>query len=196
MAKSYPIFGQFNFKAQPGVGQMGRASKAVASFTMFTRRASAGARQMGRGFRQLSMAGAVVGAGFGWMIKKAAGFSQQMSKVRSVMRGASERDFKKLSKAAMHMGATTSFTAIQAGKGLEEMARQSFTAAQAMAAISPTLRLAEADSMGLKKTVVIMTSAIKSFGLESSDAAKLADRFVPGIFPLMIQKTPHRLRRQ
>jgi len=175
VAKSYPIFGQFNFKAQPGVAQMGRASKAVASFTMFTRRASAGARQMGRGMRQLSMAGAVVGAGFGWMIKKAAGFNKQMSAVRSVMRNASEKDFKNLRKAAMRMGATTSFTAIQAGQGLEQLARKGFNAAQAMAALSPVLRLAEADQMNLKQSSDIVSSAIRQFSLRARDATTVAD---------------------
>lgn len=142
---------------------------------MFTRRASAGARQMGRGFRQLSMAGAVVGAGFGWMIKKAAGFGKQMSAVRSVMRGASEKDFKRLTKAAMHMGATTSFTAIQAGQGIEELARKGFSASQALQAISPTLRLAEADSMNLKSATDIVSTALRQFSLRSKDAATVAD---------------------
>jgi TP901 family phage tail tape measure protein len=109
------------------------------------------------------------------MVKRAMGFNKQMSAVRSVLKGVTQKEFKQMTRHAMKMGATTSFTAIQAGQGMEELARKGFSAAQAMAALPHTLRLAEADSMDLKTSAEIVSSSLRQFGLDASKTARVAD---------------------
>lgn len=64
---------------------------------------------------------ALGGAIYAGPVKKAAEFEAQMSTVKAIS-NASADDMKRLSEEAKHMGATTKFTAVEAGKALEYMA--------------------------------------------------------------------------
>lgn len=130
---------------------------------------------MGRGFRQLTMAGTVAAVGLGALVKKAMGFNKQMSAVKSVLKDVGAKAFKSLTRHAMKMGATTSFTAIQAGQGMEELARKGFSANQVMSALPHTLRLAEADSMDLKTSAEIVSSTLRQFGLDTDKTQRVVD---------------------
>ena len=61
---------------------------------------------------------ALGGAIYAGPVKKAAEFEAQMSTVKAIS-NASADDMKRLSEEAKHMGATTQFTAVEAGKALE-----------------------------------------------------------------------------
>ena len=117
----------------------------------------------------------------GLIFRKAAtvigGFELQMAKVRGVS-GATDEQFKKLSETARLLGATTIFSARQAGEGLEELSKAGFTAEQSIDAIAATLRLAQAGSLGLGRASEITAAAINSFNLEASQAAQVADVLV------------------
>ncbi|MDT2287341.1 phage tail tape measure protein [Paenibacillus larvae] len=68
--------------------------------------------KMGKG---ATVAGAAMVGGFVAVVKQAADFEQQMSKVKAIS-GATGDDFQRLNETARHLGAVTKFTATQAGK--------------------------------------------------------------------------------
>src|SRR5690625_1241721 len=66
-------------------------------------------------------AGIAPAGGLGFAVKKAANFESAMSSVAAIS-GATGKDFELLSAKAREMGASTSFSATDAAKGLEYMA--------------------------------------------------------------------------
>jgi len=76
---------------------------------------------MGKVGKGATVAGLGIAAALGGAVKISSEFGAQMSKV-SALSGASAEDMKKLSDAAKHAGATTKFSAKQAGQGFEYMA--------------------------------------------------------------------------
>jgi TP901 family phage tail tape measure protein len=129
---------------------------------------------MGMGVRNLAIVGAGLTAVLGTVVKKGAEFNRQMAIVRSVTKVGAE-GLQSMKDRAMELGASTSFTAKQAGEGMEHLARAGFNAKQVIAAISPTLRMAEADSMELGSAAQIVASNLKAFGLEANKSQYVAD---------------------
>lgn len=68
-----------------------------------------------------TVAGTTLSAGLGLAVKTAANFESAMSSVAAIS-GATGKDFDLLSDKAREMGASTSFSASDAAKGLEYMA--------------------------------------------------------------------------
>jgi TP901 family phage tail tape measure protein len=101
-------------------------------------------------------------------------YDRQMSKVGAVSRATGE-EMVKLRKIAADLGSTTEFTAVQAGEGLEFLARAGFSAAEAMQAIPAVLDLATAASMGLGQAADISSNIMSGFGLSASRASEVAD---------------------
>jgi TP901 family phage tail tape measure protein len=170
----YNLFTRFMFRAQPGVGQMGKVSRAFASLQKRAKMARMGVQQMGMGVRNLAIVGAGLTAVLGTVIKKGAEFNKQMSVVQSVTK-VGEQGLRRMKEEAMRLGASTSFTAKQAGEGMEHLARAGFNAGMVIKAINPTLRMAEADSMELGTAAQIVAASLKAFGLEAGKSANVAD---------------------
>ena len=107
-------------------------------------------------------------------VKVGADFDAQMSKVKALS-GATGKDMAMLEKKAREMGAATSFSATEAGQGLEYMALAGWDAGQMAEGIKPILDLAAAADMDLGEASDIVTDALSAFGLEAKDAAHFAD---------------------
>jgi TP901 family phage tail tape measure protein len=124
------------------------------------------------------MAGVGVVAVFGAVIKESAKFNQQMSVVRSIV----DKDGKMTAKTfdmmrdrALALGASTSFTAKEAGDGMEHLSRAGFSAAQVIKTIGPTLRMAEADSMALGTAAQVVAASLRQCRLDASKAEHITD---------------------
>lgn len=126
------------------------------------------------GMGQLSVAMAPFTLGVLGGAKVAVDFEQQMQNVASVSQLTSEQ-FEALGIKAKQLGASTSFTAAQAGEGFEELMRAGFGFDEAMSAISGTLSLAAADSIGLAEATGITANVLRAMGLEANQASRVAD---------------------
>lgn len=103
-------------------------------------------------------------------------FEGQMKRVQAIS-GATKEDFKLLKNEALNLGATTSFTAEQAAKGMEYFALAGFKTQDIIGAMPGMLRLAAASGEDLGMVSDIVSDNMTAFGLEAKDATKVADIF-------------------
>ena len=107
-------------------------------------------------------------------IRTLAAFEQSMSTVRAIS-GATEVQFKALTAAALELGATTRFSATQAGEGMEFLARAGFEVEEVLAAIGPVLQLAQAGALDLGSAANIASNVLKGFRLEADETNRVVD---------------------
>ena len=103
---------------------------------------------------------ALGGAIYAGPVKKAAEFEAQMSTVKAIS-SASAEDMKRLSEEAKHMGATTKFTAVEAGKALEYMAMAGWKTDQMLG--------------GLPGILNLVTDALTAFNMTADQSGRFAD---------------------
>lgn len=120
-------------------------------------------------------AAAAVGAAFyAGPITKAAEFQHQMSKVKAISGGTAE-ELSELSSKAKQMGATTEFTAAQAGEAMEYMAMAGWKTSDMLNGVEGIMYLASASGEDLATTSDIVTDALTAFGLTAQDATHFSD---------------------
>lgn len=97
-------------------------------------------------------------------VKKAAEFQEQMSTVQAIS-GATGDDLQRLSEKAKQMGATTKFTAKEAGEAMEYMAMAGWKTKDMMGGIEGVMNLAAASGEELAAVSDIVTDAMTAFGM-------------------------------
>ena len=107
-------------------------------------------------------------------VRTGAEFDDQMSTVAAVT-GASADEMEMLSRAARDMGRDTRYSATEAAQAQENLARAGFTTSEIMNALGSTLNLATAGALSLDDASSIAAQTIRGFGLEASDAERVAD---------------------
>ena len=127
--------------------------------------------QLGGLVGTVTAVGAAIYAG---PVKKAAEFQEQMSTVKSIS-NASAEDMAKLSQKAKEMGATTAFTAAEAGEAMEYMAMAGWKTGDMLGGIEGIMNLAAASGEELGSVSDIVTDALTAFGLSASDAGHFSD---------------------
>lgn len=136
--------------------------------------AVSGAVQSVTGMGVQMMAGAGIGYGIYDTIKTYMDFEAQMKKVQAIS-GASGSEFEALTAKAKEMGATTQFSATEAGQALEYMAMAGWKTDDMLSGISGIMDLAATSGEDLGKVSDIVTDALTAFGLKASDSAHFAD---------------------
>lgn len=123
----------------------------------------------------LAGAGLAIGAAGAKAIEAAAGFEQTMSGVKAVS-GATQEEMKQLSGLALQLGKDTSFSASEAGKGIEELVKGGLSVQDIMGgAAKATLNLAAAGGVSLPDAATIAANALAQFNLKGADMAHVAD---------------------
>lgn len=107
-------------------------------------------------------------------VKKSAEFQAQMSTVQAISNAAAE-DMEKLSEQAKYMGATTQFTAVEAGKALEYMAMAGWKTEQMLGGLPGIMNLAAASGEDLGQVSDIVTDALTAFNMTADQAGRFAD---------------------
>lgn len=113
---------------------------------------------------------------FGSAIASARTFESVLSEVQAVS-GATTEQLSRMRDASEAASATTKFTAQEAASALGELARASGDADAAIAQLPPTLNLAQAAGLEASRSAEILTTALTQFGLEATEAARVADLF-------------------
>lgn len=97
-------------------------------------------------------------------VKKAAEFQEQMSTVKAIS-GATGDDLQLLSEKAKQMGATTKFTAKEAGEAMEYMAMAGWKTKDMLGGVEGVMNLAAASGEELAAVSDIVTDAMTAFGM-------------------------------
>ncbi|MCK4499647.1 phage tail tape measure protein, partial [Candidatus Babeliales bacterium] len=105
-----------------------------------------------------------------------AGYEKQMSKVKAIS-GATEDQFELLKETARDLGATTKFSAIEAGQGMEFLALAGYDTNQAIEAMPGLLNLAAAGQLDLGKAADLTTDILSQYGLTAEYATTASDVF-------------------
>lgn len=101
-------------------------------------------------------------------------FEVQMSRVEAIA-GATGDQVKQLNDKAKEMGATTKFTATEAGEAFEYMAMAGWKTDEMLEGIEGTMHLAAASGEELGQVSDIVTDALTAMGYGAKDAGKFAD---------------------
>ena len=130
--------------------------------------------------RNMAIAGAAIVAAFGMAIKTASQFEQSMANTASVA-GATSEELKKLSDYAREMGEQSVFSASQAADAMYFLASAGMNVDQVMSALKGTLALAAATQSDLAFTAAAVAATLSQFGLEASEADRVANVFAATI---------------
>lgn len=101
-------------------------------------------------------------------------FESTMSEVEAIS-GATSSDMAKLADKAKEMGASTKFTASEAGDALKYMAMAGWKTTDMLDGLDGIMSLAAASGEDLGTTSDIVTDAMTAFGLKAKDSSHFAD---------------------
>lgn len=160
------------------------AKKADAQFEMMqknTEKMSKKLNKIGGGFKDV---GGTLTAGvtapiiaFGaHALHTAVGFEESMNRVVA-MTNATGKPLNDMRELAKKLGAETQFSASEAAEAMANLGQAGFTTQQIMEATPGLLNLAAASGADLARSAEIASSNIASFGLQASDAGRVADVF-------------------
>lgn len=108
-------------------------------------------------------------------VDAAAEFEYQMATVKSLS-GATGTEFDQLSSRAKTLGATTSFTATQAGEAMEYMALAGWKSKEMLDGVDGIMALAAAATMDLGTASDIVTDNLTAFNMTAKDSNRFADQ--------------------
>lgn len=106
--------------------------------------------------------------------RKAAEFSKSLSNLESIT-GASTSEMKELSDQAKELGSTTAFTASEVVELQTSLSKLGFKSDDIKNSTASILDLAAALNVGLGEAATVAGSLVKSFGLETTDTARVVD---------------------
>ncbi len=153
--------------------KMAESNKALGKFRQESAYTFDAFKKVGAG---VTMAGVGIAVGLGSAVKVAASFESQMSKVKAIS-GATDDEFVKLNETAKQLGATTVFSASQAGEGMEYLALAGWKTNDIIKAMPGMLDLAAAGALDLGRAADITSDTMSAFGLSAEKAGHAADVF-------------------
>lgn len=115
-----------------------------------------------------------IATALGSAVKITADFDSQMSKVKAIS-GATGDEFDQLRDKAREMGASTKYSATEAGQAFEYMGMAGWKTEEMLNGINGIMNLAAASGEELGTTSDIVTDALTAFGLTAQDSARFAD---------------------
>lgn len=112
--------------------------------------------------------------------KMAADFDQSMSTIQADLQ-ASDGDVQKLRAAAIQAGADTVYNANETADGIDALGKAGLSTTDILSGgLSGALNLAASDGMQVGEAAELMSTTLKQFNLEGSDAGKVADALAAG----------------
>ena len=107
-------------------------------------------------------------------VKLAAEFESAMSEVQAIS-GATAEEMEVISSTARELGATTVFSAKEAAEGMKYLAMAGWDTQEMISGMPGLLDLAAASGTELGRTADIVTDSLSGFGMQASEAGRLAD---------------------
>ena len=167
-------FAKYDAAMKRSVAQAGAAETAIAGSG---KRSSAAMMALGTAAKTGAAVGiAAVGKAAIVSIKEAANFQQAMADVQAVTK-ASAGDMKRLSGAALDLGAKTGVGATKAAGALAELAKGGLSTKQTIGALAGTIAMSQAGGLELADAANTVAQALNLFALKGEDASHVADAF-------------------
>lgn len=150
--------------------------------TEFSTKMQNASRKMSRFGKQMKKTGSNMTAGLTLPLAALGGvafntfqkFELSMAKVKAVS-GATDEEFKSLSKSAKELGRTTVFSASQVSGLQLEFAKLGFSAQEINKVTKSTLALAQASGSDLPRAAEVAGSTLRAFGLEADQTSRVTD---------------------
>lgn len=124
--------------------------------------------------KAMTAAGVAGAAGLGFAVKTAADFESAISKVAAIS-SATPKQLNALRDSALDLGASTSKSASEVAIAQKELAALGFTVDEIISSMPGVISAAEAAGADMAQTAEVMASTLNIFGLEASEASKVAD---------------------
>lgn len=151
------------------------ARKSGSAFSKMAQSAKDHEQAWNRAGTSLLTAGTLITAGVGVMIARYAAFDKQMSSVQAATHETAA-NMGLLRQAAIEAGADTAFSAQEAGKGIEELAKAGVSTKDVLSGgLSGALSLAAAGSLDVGQAAELAATAMSQFNLSGKDIPHLAD---------------------
>ncbi len=150
-------------------GAVTRFNTAVGGVGAAARRATAPLTGLVAGFAGIAAASSA--------IRTIVDFEQTIATLQTVTQ-ATTADLDRLEATARQLGATTRFSATEAGEGLVFLARAGFDANQAIAALPSTLDLATNGAIELGEAADFASNILSAFQLDASETERVVDTLV------------------
>lgn len=148
---------------------MGNPSQAVQGLNNLKGKAADLVKQMA----MMATGGGILAFGKN-VVETTRNFEDGMARVQAVT-NATQAEFQVMEQEALKWGSTYRYTATEAANSLENLTRNGLSAQQATEALSPTLQLAQANTIGLAEAADITTNVMNGFGLEVKDMGRVND---------------------
>lgn len=113
-------------------------------------------------------------AGLGASAKAFIDYDRGIRKVKALT-GATEEEFKQLSKEAIRLGNTTKYTSIEAAQGMEKFALAGFKPKEIIQSLGNVMDLAAASGEDFTMIADIVSDHMRAFGYEAKDIGKMTD---------------------
>lgn len=151
-------------------------------------RASSGFKRLGQSVGAVLKPIAIVTSALGGLVSLAGGaflvsairntgsFGEQLSILQGLTRGSAE-EMAALEEAARNAGATTRFSALEAGQGLEELSRGGQNAREAIDTLNPVLQLAAGNNQSVAESAQQVITTLNQFSLATDQAGRVSDVF-------------------
>lgn len=140
-----------------------------------------GVRTVSSGISSILGAWGVVGIGYSLVsgIKSAIGafsdFQQEMANVHATLGQVTDSDLTKLSNDAISLSSKWAISAKDIGSGMQDLASHGLNAKQIMDTIQPAVLIAVDGNIKMKDATLDLTSAIRNYNLQMSDAPHVAN---------------------
>lgn len=124
--------------------------------------------------KTMSIAGLAIAGGLGVAVNTSMDFEAQLSRVGAIADATSDQ-LEALRKSALDLGASSSKSASEIALGQEQLAALGFTVEEILGAMPGVIAAAEASGSDMAQTAEVMASTLNIFGMEASNATKVAD---------------------
>lgn len=168
----FPIFATLSFSAPGVTATLDNTRQAFGKLKGEVKSLNESLGKIGEGIKGATLATAPMAAGVALATKTFAGFEQQMSIVRSLTGNISNQVFGEMNAEAKRLGATTSFSALQAAQGFQFLALAGFNAQDQIGSLESVLNLAAAGSLDLGLASDIATDSLSALAPAFDDPAK------------------------
>lgn len=157
--------------------KLAAASKQAERLSTALEKPASGTRIASNAMAGLGLAAIALGAS---ATKMAADFDQSMSTIQADLQ-ASDGDMQKLRSAAIQAGADTVYNANEAADAIDQLGKAGLSATDILSGgLSGALNLAASDGMQVGEAAELMSTTLKQFNLQGSDAGKVADALAAG----------------
>src|SRR5690625_4892626 len=153
--------------------EMGKGSKELKSFSGRNEKTFDAFKKVGEA---VTGAGVAMAGGLGFAVKTAADFDSSMSNVIAIS-GATGGECDSLRKKAIEMGNVTMFSASESADVMANLVQMGWETDQILGGIEHTLNLAAAGGLELADAAMIMANSMNQFGMDASEADRVADVF-------------------